>query len=756
MLDQAPRPVDTEIAVTGDSLAPDPAREAPSPAVARRPEWLSHLAVLGVFVLLTTAATWPMLPQLGGYVIDKGDPLYSVWAMAWQAHSLTTDPSHFYDANIMYPFKGTLAFDELSFTEAVLAAPLYWLTGNPVLSHNTLLFLTFVLSGYGMWLLVRKLTGSGWAGLVGGAAFAFCFYRLNHLPHQTLINAQWIPFILLSAYKVMWTRSWRWAWALAGLFTVQALSGHYLAFYTAMLLGLFFAYYFLFERRLFSWRIIGQLAVTMSVAALVMLPIIVPYVTLQSGQDFSRGLFEAERFSNTLSSFLAVFRANPILQSLLAPFSDPGPWSIERAAFPGLFTLVLALIGVFGRGKSDAQPEGDYARPTSLKKHAVFYGIIALLTAILSLGPSLQLTYAANNYDPAAIQRIIPLPYYLLHEWVPGFQSMRVVTRIGVLTALSLALLAGIGAFYVLRWAASRWKFDAVGSVSKRWALPAVAVVLALLPIFESWSAPISMQAVGTRSAVPEVYRWLEQQPHTVIVEYPMVYYKPGDPNVEMANLYQYYSVYHWHDMINASTSIRPFSYSAVVLETEDCFPCPRSLDVLRMLDVQYVVVHLENLSDPQRIDFEWRSTNPAGKVVDDFTKVAEFGPDRVYSLKPREVSELAGIISKNSSILLGSPDNDPIISGNDAALVSGGYMSALGWLLRDHTLYGDHRLSLGQEIKPFEPGVTFPQVALLWVGDDPTQYGFQPGDKGWSNEFVALYSNGSGNVRSPGAGGNP
>lgn len=743
MLDQAARTAGTQSAgsATNVAPAPDAVPSSTPPASPTQPRWRAHLIVLAVFFVLTTIATWPMLPQLGGYVIDKGDPLYSVWAMAWQAHSLVTDPLHFYDANIMYPFRGTLAFDELSFTEAILAAPLYFISGNPVLSHNTLLFLTFILSGYGMWLLVRKLTGSDLAGVVAGAAFAFCFYRLNHLPHQTLINLQWIPFVLLAAYNLLWTRQWKWAWALAGLFTVQALSGHYLAFYTAMLLGLFFAYYFLFERRLFSWRVIGQLAATMSLAALVMLPIIVPYVTLQSGQDFSRGLFEAERFSNTLSSFLAVYRANPILQSLLAPFADPGPWSIERAAFPGLFTLILAAIGVFSRSKMAIPVAEDAGNPAiSLRKHAIFFGIVALLTAFLSLGPSLQLTYAANNYDPAAIQRIIPLPYTWLHDYVPGFQSMRVVTRILSLTSFALAALAGFGAFYTLRWVRSRQPVPNV----RRWLVPAVAVLLALLPVAESWSEPISMSAVGTRGAVPEVYRWLSEQPHTVIAEYPLVYYKPGDPNVEMANLYQYYSVYHWDDMINASTSIRPFAYSAVVLETEDCFPCPRSLDVLRMMDVKYVVVHLANLSDPQRTDFEWRSTNPVAKVVDSFLKVAEFGSDRVYELAPREITDLAGVIPAGASVVLGSPEDDPIISGNDSALVSGGYMAALGWLLRDHPLYGDHRLSLGQTINPIS-GISQPDVAVLWTADDPAKYNFTSADKIWSNEFVSVYS------RSPG-----
>ena len=111
----------------------------------------------------------------------------------------------------MYPFQGTLAFDELSFAEAVMAAPVYWLTGNPVLSHNLILFLSFPISGYGMWLLVRSLTGSGWAGFVAGTAFEFSFYRLNHLPHMTLISNEWMPFLLLVSYKLLWTKQWKWA-----------------------------------------------------------------------------------------------------------------------------------------------------------------------------------------------------------------------------------------------------------------------------------------------------------------------------------------------------------------------------------------------------------------------------------------------------------------------------------------------------------------------------------------------------------------
>ena len=726
----------------GKADLPSAEPDAAQPSGAWRTRLVPHLLALLAFTLLSITATWPMFPQLGGYVIDKGDPLYSVWAMAWQAHALATNPLGMFDTNIMYPFTGTLTFDELSFSQAVMAAPVYWLTGNPVLSHNLVLFASFVLSGYGVWLLVRELTGSGWAGFVAGSAFAFSFYRMNHLPHITLDSTQWMPFILMSAYKLLWTRSWGWAWALAGFFTLQALSGHYLAFYSAMLLGLFVAYYFVVQRGLFSWGFFGKLAAGMAGSLIVMLPILLPYVELQGEHDFRRNLFEAERFSNTLASFLAVFRGNPLYHWLLSPFADPGTWSIERSAFPGLAVVVLSVLGVIGArrySRSDRSGTKSAPSPRDLGKHAVFYAIVALLSAFLSLGPSLQLTYAPSNYDPSAIQRIVPLPYLLLHEWVPGFQSMRVVARIDVLTALGLSVLAGIGAFFVLRWAGGRFR---AGSMA-RGAVPIVAVLLALLPIFESWSAPISMQPVGTRGAVPEVYRWLAAQPRTIIVEYPMVHYKRGDPSVEMANLYQYYSAYHWHYMINGSTTIRPFAYSALVRETEDCFPCPESLGALWAMGVEYVVVHLENLSDPQRTDFTWRSTSPVGKVLDDFILVQEFGPDRVYQLNgPGDLADMKAMIADGAPILLGDPEYDP--EKGQGALVYGGYMAAVGHFLRDHPLYGDARLSFGQPIRELDPA-NRPEYAVLWAAQDPTLAGYVLENRIWSNEFVALYKRGPG-----------
>jgi hypothetical protein len=253
------------------------------------------------------------------------------------------------------------------------------------------------------------------------------------------------------------------------------------------------------------------------------------------------------------------------------------------------------------------------------------------------------------------------------------------------------------------------------------------------------------MEPVGTRGAVPPVYHWLAAQSHTIILEYPMTHYQRGEVSVEMANIYQYYSVYHWHSMINGSTSIRPFANSALVHETEDCFPCPRSLDALWALGVKYVVVHLDNLSAPQRTDFVWRSTSPAGNVLGDFVLVQDFGELKVYELKgPRQIGQLKNLIAPGSSLLLADPQDDPIVARNERMFIGGGYLAAVAYYLREHPQYGDSRLSLGQPIHPADPQ-NRPDYALLWANQDPTRAGYLPGNRIWSNEFVALYA------RSPG-----
>ena len=74
--------------------------------------------------------------------------------------------------------------------------PVYALTGNIILSYNLLFLSTFVLSGLGMFLFVREITGSARAGFVAGLIYAFAPYRVPQFSHLQVISSQWMPFAL--------------------------------------------------------------------------------------------------------------------------------------------------------------------------------------------------------------------------------------------------------------------------------------------------------------------------------------------------------------------------------------------------------------------------------------------------------------------------------------------------------------------------------------------------------------------------------
>ena len=70
-------------------------------------------------------------------------------------------------------------------------------------------------------------------------AFAFSFFRFNNLTHLTILNMQWLPLVLLWLQRLWRRPTWPAALLLRRFFAMQALSSHYMAFYTAGATALF-------------------------------------------------------------------------------------------------------------------------------------------------------------------------------------------------------------------------------------------------------------------------------------------------------------------------------------------------------------------------------------------------------------------------------------------------------------------------------------------------------------------------------------
>jgi hypothetical protein len=120
------------------------------------PSWLELGLVLAGLIAATAVLFHTQVVNFF-LVPDFGDPLFSMWRMAWVTHQIVADSRHLFEANIFYPAHATLTFSDSMILPALTAAPLLWAGVHPAVAY-TLLFLSgFVLSGLATYVLARAI-----------------------------------------------------------------------------------------------------------------------------------------------------------------------------------------------------------------------------------------------------------------------------------------------------------------------------------------------------------------------------------------------------------------------------------------------------------------------------------------------------------------------------------------------------------------------------------------------------------------------
>jgi hypothetical protein len=549
------------------------------------------VAALLLFMALSLVLTYPLAFHLAGAVEDPQDALLNVWITAWDGHQLLSDPLHLFDANIFHPYPRTLAYSELLLGNGLLALPLTAVSGNPVLGYNLALLLSFVLSGFGTYLLALKLARSPGAGLVAGVIFAYSSYQMSNIAQAQLLTTQWLPLALLSLVNLMRRPRGRHVVLFVLFFCLQALS----SFYYGLLLAIAVVSYVLWalavrllgdrQPAAAAWPVLGHLALAALCCALIIVPFTLPYVQVQRDLNFERTLADNEPFSASLRQYVMV-PPNSLLHARWLPSDDTpiaGGYPVD-ALFPGLVAIGLALWGVLrGRGRT-----------------RWFFALLLPVAFVLSLGPRLYLAPG----QPAGLDA--SLPYAWLYAIVPGFKALRAPVRFDALVMLSLAVLAGY----------------AVATFRSAWA----PVLLAGLVVVEFWVWPAAQaEPVPVADQVPAVYRWLAQEPAAPILELPLAF-TPGGPQLE----YQYLSTYHWHTTPDGYSGFVPPKHGQIVYEVER-FPSERSVSLLQGLGVRYAILHQDRYSPQQ-----WTEMQAALEQTTDLERVEALGADWVYQVQSR------------------------------------------------------------------------------------------------------------------------
>jgi hypothetical protein len=537
--------------------------------------------VAALYSVLTVLLTFPLAFHPGSTLVGS-DPDYDLfmWTLAWDTHAFTHQPLAIFDANIYFPFRYTLAYSENLIGSAFLAAPLLWLSNNPILALNFVELSSVLLCALGAYVLARRL-GLGWsAAFVCGLIYAFAPARFFRIAQIHLTAVQWIPFTLAFLHTYFQTGRRRDLWLACGFFSLQALTtGHGAVFLVLAVLSLI-AYRLIrgepldAVRRLRDLSLPGLLLLTP--AAL----IVIPYRIVQVEMGLRRILGD---LAPTPQSFLA---SPTHLQTFLLSLI-PEARIMERASatlFPGFLTVLLALVAFLPPRMVGNRAATD---PSPLRETARYYGVLTVLSLLLA----------------SAV--IWPYVY-----WLPGMNFIRVPSRFIILTTLALAVLAAVGTERLLT----------AGPPLRRRLL---AISISSLLILEFLAIPFKLVPYEIR--MPAADRWLKGQAQPfVVAEVPVVL------RDRYQTMFMFHSMAHWQKTVHGYSGMRPELHERLFRELRT-FPDQASLDHLTSLGVTYVVVHIDMYQEPGEWEaVDQRLTQYGSRLHLEFRD----NTSRVYSLK--------------------------------------------------------------------------------------------------------------------------
>jgi len=611
-----------------------------------------NLPVLLAFAGLALALTFPLVLHLGDSVpSDARDPMYALWLLSWDVRAVAGGLAHFADGNIFYPHHGVVFYGDVVPALAAFYAPLVVLTRHPVAAYNILFLLSFVLSAYGAFLLVKRLSGSRSAGFIAGLIFAFFPYRFAHLGHLELLFCGWIPFCFLFLHRYFDDPSPRNMLGVAVFYVLQVSSCAYYGYYLTLFLGLTGLYLVVRTgawRRPRFWRDAGLAAV---LAAAALGPYFWGMVRVHERMLFTRALWEVKFFSAEMQSYLAAPPINRVWGWLSGELGAQ-----EWQLFPGLVSVLLSLAWVFPRWKAkDAGPAVAAPAPApsgngtpaarasrvaplpwgfrlwdaanaALFLAVVYLGIWGgrgvtvagiwistrtlqdpvalllaslLLRAIASRRARVRIAAAWRPLSPA--EKIYPL--IVIAAWLLSFGPViRILGReiIAGPYALFFAWLPGFKGMRVpSRFAVmvrlglavlSGWGVVRLADRTKtKSAARLVAAAAAGLIVVESLSIPIPLSPVPVGGRVPPIYADVARLPESaVLVELPMPA-RDADESDEAPAVY--FSSIHRRRIVNGYSGNAPAGYR-LVREAMESFPSEATLGLLRDLGVGYALIH--------------------------------------------------------------------------------------------------------------------------------------------------------------------
>jgi hypothetical protein len=165
--------------------------------------WAPPAASALIYTVITAILGRGVLAHIGTAIAnDPGDPLLTAAILHWNAHHVPWSDA-WWQFPIYYPARDALAFSEHLLGLSVIASPIAWITGSPLITYNLTTLLTFPLCATAMYALVHRLTRNAPAAFLAGLAYGFAPYRMSNLPHIQMLASFWAPLALLGLHSFL-------------------------------------------------------------------------------------------------------------------------------------------------------------------------------------------------------------------------------------------------------------------------------------------------------------------------------------------------------------------------------------------------------------------------------------------------------------------------------------------------------------------------------------------------------------------------
>lgn len=491
--------------------------------------------VLGGFLLLSVAMTWPLMRHFDTRILGAGgggDASGYVWDFWFNGTYGLRLWGVSVQESVSAPFGRELP-GSVNATLLVTVGPAWVLTKlfSPIVAYNGVALMGLTTTGASMYLLVRWLRlGVGPAIWAGVSFVLFPQEILRALGHPPLMQLGCFPLMIMAGLYWIDRPGPRRVALVAAALALAWLTNPYYGVMCAVIVAVVAIWGLWGTWRRASWRTamarVGEL--TAACVLLVGVPLALLFASARSAVDsvFGREEIELLLYGARLTDYVRPLGSNPVWAEVFgSPFPSP---SGERLNYVGWVTIALALTGIVAA----LWRRRDIDRPQR--------------TAALLAVPLVPVLVLCSLASPTTVfGRAVDMPSRLIFEVLP---FLRVFARF-VVPVMAVLLVAGaVGLWFLVRTR---------GDVA-RISIFVTAIMLAVMdlpsPLPLGSAEPVTVN--GASAADVPTWAWLRDRPTDEIV-----FELPGRPNEAIERYYMYGQTVHGHRITNGGLFVGQLGY---------------------------------------------------------------------------------------------------------------------------------------------------------------------------------------------------